>query len=192
MALPPTIPTSFVPRSSSVTARQLRSNFVGTFGFFAYIVLGVIFVLALSAFFYSRILAGTLASREAALAQAQKAIDIATVEGFVQLRDRLNSGAQLLAKHVALSNFFKLLATLVPSSVRFTSLHLTVDDARRVKVEGLGVARSFNALATVSTAFATDGHIKDAIFSNIVVNKDSTVSFALSASLDPKVVAFSP
>ena len=50
MALPPTIPTSFVPRSTSVAARQLRTNFTGTFGFFAYIIFGIILVLTLSIF----------------------------------------------------------------------------------------------------------------------------------------------
>ncbi len=155
-------------------------------------VLGVVFMLALAVFFYDRILTSTLASRDAALAQAQKAIDVTTVEGFIRLRDRLNSGTVLLTNHIALSNFFKMIGTLLPSSVRFTSLHLAVDDAKKVKLEGLGVARNFNALASVSTAFATDGHIKDAIFSNIVINRDGSVSFALSAALDSKVVAFSP
>ena len=192
MALPPTIPTSFVPRSASVTAHQPRSNFTNSFGFFAYIVLGVICVLALGVFFYSRILSGRLVARDASLAKAQQAIDITTVESFVRLRDRLNSGTLLLSNHIALSNFFDLLETLLPASTRFSSLHLTVDDAKKVRLEGLGTARNFNALAAVSTAFAIDGHIKDAIFSNIVVNKDSTVSFALSATLDPKAVSFSP
>lgn len=54
------------------------------------------------------------------------------------------------------------------------------------------MARSFNALAAASNAFATDGRIKDAIFSNISVNKDSTVSFSLSAMLDPKLIIFEP
>jgi len=192
MDLPPTIPTSFVPRSASATARQFRSEAAGTFGFFAYVVLGVVLVLALSVFFYDRILAGTQASKSKALAKAQKAIDVATVEGFVQLRNRLDSGARLLANHVAFSGFFKLIETLLPATARFTSLYLSSDDAGRVRLEGLGVAKNFNALAAVSTAFATDGRIKDAIFSSIVVNRDSSVSFALSATLDPKVVAFLP
>lgn len=192
MALPPSIPTSFVPRSASATFRQPRDSFVGTFGFFSYMVLGIVFVLALSVFFYGRILDSSLAAREAALTKAQKAVDVATVEGFIQLRDRLNSGSALLNKHVALSGFFKLLGTLLPSSARFTSLHITVTDAGKVSIDAFGVARNFNALAAVSTAFAKDGHIRDAIFSNIVITRDNSVSFALSASVDPKVVAFTP
>ncbi len=192
MDIPPTIPTSFVPRSASAVARRLSPDSANTFGLFSYAVLGVVFVLALGVFFYGRILAGTLASRDAALIKAEKAIDLATVEGFVQLRDRLNSGTLLLANHIALSGFFTLLETLLPTSVRLTTLHLSLDSTKKVRLDGSGVAKNFNALAAVSTAFAADGHIKEAIFSNIVVNKDGSVSFILSATLDPKTVAFSP
>lgn len=192
MDLPPTIPTSFVPRPTSVITRRFRSDLTGTFALFSYAVLGIVSVLALGVFFYDRILAGAQESRNAALAKAQKAIDVATVESFVQLRDRLTFGARLLENHVAFSGFFKLVEKIMPTSVRFTSLHLVLDEAKKVRLEGSGTAKSFNALAAVSIAFATDGRIKDAIFSDIVVNKNSTVSFALSATLDPKIVAFSP
>ena len=53
------------------------------------------------------------------------------------------------------------------------------------------MAKNFNALAFASSEFARDGNIKDAIFSRLVVNKDNSVSFSLTASVDPKLVAFS-
>lgn len=190
--LPPTIPTSFVPHSSSATARRFSTDISGAFNFFTYAILGIIFVSALGIFFYARILANSQAAKNAALARAEAAIDLATVESFVRLRNRLTSGATLLANHVAFSGFFALIETLIPTTVRFTSLHLMLDDAKAVKIEGSGVAKSFNALAAASAAFAADGRIKEAIFSNIEVTKDNSVSFALSATLDPKLVAFSP
>ena len=192
MDLPHTIPTSFVPQSASVAARRFHTNFTGAFGFFGYMVLGIVFVLALGVFFYGRILATTQSSKDAELAKAEEIIDPATVAGFVQLRDRLNSGALLLADHIAFSGFFTLIETLLPTTVRLTSLRLTVGDVKKIRFEGSGVAKSFNALAVASTAFATDGNIKEAIFSNIVINRDNSVSFALSAMLDPSLVAFSP
>ena len=193
MDLPPTIPTSFVPRSTFTSARRkFRSDFTDVFGLFAYAVLGIVFALALGIFFYGRILAGAQASKDAALAKAEKAIDPATVRGFVQLRDRLTAGQRMLGNHIALSNFFKLVETLLPANVRLSTLHLTLDTTKKVRLEGSGIAKSFNALAAVSNAFAADGRIKEAIFSNIVVNRDSSVSFTLSATLDSKIVAFSP
>ncbi len=157
-----------------------------------YAILGIVFVLALGVFFYGRILSSSHSEKEAELAQAQAAIDPATIEGFVKLRDRLNLSASLLSKHVAFSNFFAALETLLPTTVRFSSLNVSVEPSGATKVEGSGVAKSFNALAAVSTAFAADGRIKDAIFSKIVVNKDSSITFGFSATLDPKLIAFSP
>lgn len=192
MALPPTIPTSFVPHAMSAPARRFRSDFTGTFGYFAYGVLGIVFMLALGIFFYNRLLVSNEASKRAEVVAAQGKIDPATVEAFVRLRDRLNSGTTLLEQHTAFSGFFSVIERILPASVRFATLHISLDGTGAAKIEGSGVAKSFNVLAAASNAFATDGRIKDAIFSNISVNRDGSVSFALSAMLDPKLIAFTP
>lgn len=193
MALPPTIPTSFIPHAaSSAPAHKFRGDLTGAFGFFAYGVLALVFVLALSIFFYGRILDSRKISKDAELASAQAAIDPVTVDNFVRLRNRLNSSKSLMNGHAAFSGFFSALERLLPASTRFTTLHLSRSDVGPSKIEGTGTAKSFNALAAASNAFATDGRIKDAIFSNISVNKDGTVSFALSATIDPKLITFEP
>ncbi|MFA6414761.1 MAG: hypothetical protein WC217_00650 [Candidatus Paceibacterota bacterium] len=193
MALPPSIPTSFVPHTSGSSAQKFRSDFTGAFGVLAYIILGVIFTLALGIFIYGRVLAADKVAKDTALAKAEAAIDPATVEGFVRLRNRLNQSSVLLKKHVAFSTFFTSLQSILPASVRFTSLHISLDASGVSKVEGSGVAKSFNSLAVVSSAFAADGRIKDAIFSKISVNNvNNTVAFGLSAILDPKITVFSP
>ena len=134
MALPPTIPTSFVPHAAAATARRFRSDFSGAFGFFAYGVLGIVFVLALGVFLYGRLLASSKAAKDAALASAQAALDPATVQNFVQLRNRLTASQSLLSEHTAFSGFFSALEKLLPESVRFTALHLSRSDAGVVKV----------------------------------------------------------
>lgn len=194
MALPPTIPTSFVPYSASAPARRFRADYSGAFSFLAYGVLVIAIGLSVGVFLYGRILTATQASKDAELAKAEAGVDPATVESFLQLHDRLTSGQTLLANHPAFSSFFTLLQTLMPTSTRFTSLHVWIDDAGGPPtLQGTGVAKSFNTLAAASTAFASDGRIKNAIFSNIVVHsKDKSVSFTLAATLDPSLVAFSP
>lgn len=190
MALPPTIPTSFVPHVSSAPARRFRSNVTGAFGLFAYGVLGLVFVLALGVFFYGRILASSKTAKDAELAAAQAAIDPATVRSFVRLRDRLTSSNALLAKHISFSGFFSELEKILPSSVRFTALHFLLSETGASRIEGAGLAKNFNALAAASNAFAADGRIKDAIFSNISVNRDGSVSFSLSGVIE--LVTFDP
>lgn len=194
MALPPTIPTSFVPHLNEAP-RKFRSDLMGAFDFAAYAVLGVVFLLALGVFFYGRLLDSEKASKDEKIQAAVAAIDLRTVESFVHLRDRLSSGKTLLEGHTAFSTFFASLEKILPSTVRFTALHISPDTAGTAggaKVEGTGLAKSFNALAAASGAFAEDGRIKDAIFSNIIVNKDNSVTFSLAATLDPGIIAFLP
>ena len=155
-------------------------------------MLVAVFALAAAVFFYGRILDSSKAAKDAELASAQQSIDPATAENFVRLRNRLASSGVLLEKHISFSSFFSSLEKILLTTVRFTSLRLSISDTGAAKMEGLGVAKSFNALAAASSALSKDGHIKDAIFSNIRVNKDGSVSFALSAALDQKIVAFSP
>ena len=193
MAPLPTIPTSFVPHATTTTTRRNAGpEFGGMFGFVAYSILAVVFALAIGVFFYGRVLAANKVAKDAELAKAEAAIDPATVTGFVQLRDRLNAGQKLLDSHIALSGFFAVLESILPVTVRFDSLHVTVDPTGTTKVDGTGLAKSFNALSVASDAFAADGRIKDAIFSKMNINKDGSVSFGFSATLDPKLIAFSP
>lgn len=190
MALPPTIPTSFVPHPGSVAARR-RTDLAGAFVFFAYGVLGLSVLMAIGVFIYDSILISRQSNEDAALASAIAGIDPSTVAGFVHLRDRLSSGGMLLDKHPSFTAFFGVLSSILPASVRLSDLHLSLDDSGIVMVAGDGSAKSFNALAAASDAFANDGRIKDAIFSGIKVN-NGFVSFTFSATLDPALVAFSP
>lgn len=191
MALPPTIPTSFVPHPATAP-RRFRADLTGAFGFFSYGIVGVVFVLALGVFLYGRILAAEKARTDQSLAEAQAAIDPKTVEDFIRLRDRLTTSENLLNAHAAFSGFFAAVEKIIPATVRLSTLRLSLDDTGAAKLQGGGLAKSFNALAAASAAFAADGRIRDAIFSSLVVNKDSSVSFSLSATLDRDIITFSP
>ena len=191
--MPPTMPTSFVPHSASNEPRKFRADFGGLFSVASYIVFVIVFGLAIGVFFYGRILATNQSAKDATLSKVESSIDPSTVTNFVRLRDRLTASETLLANHIAFSGFFTLFGTLVPTTVRFNSLHLSINDDGTVSVTGGGVAKNFNALAVASTAFANDNRIKNAIFSDIGIDaKDGSVSFTLTATLDPTVVAFSP
>lgn len=193
MALTPTIPTSFVPHQGSGPGRRFQADFGGAFGFFAYGFLILVFALSIGVFFYGRILAASQASKDAALQAAEASIDTGAAERFIRLRDRLSAGKGLLDTHVSLIPFFGVLETLTPSTVRFKTMRLLQDDKGVMNVTGTGVAKSFNSLAVISNELAKDGRVKNAIFSNISVSStNGSVSFAFSATLDPKLVVFSP
>jgi hypothetical protein len=192
MALSPTIPSSFVPRP--VGEQRFRTDLSGAFSFFSYSLLGAIFLLAIGVFAYGHILQAeqTSKDKQLAIASAVHSSDSQTAEGFIRLNDRLALSQSLMSGHTAFSNFFALIEKVMPNTVRFSSLHINIDPSGVAHIEGSGSAKSFNALAATSAAFADDGSIKDAIFSSIKVSRDNSVTFLLAAKLDPKLTAFTP
>lgn len=127
-------------------------------------------------------------AKAAELQEAQRAVNIDTVENFIRLRDRLRAAETLLDQHVELSEFFDTLETRTLQSVRFSGVSIGVETDRSADIQMDGVARSFNALAAQSTQFAAEKRIKRAIFSNIAVKENGTVGFSLSATLDPRLI----
>ena len=192
MPLPSSIPTSFVPHPGGQQARQYRNDFGSALSVLAYLVLAVMVAAALGVFVYNRVLISEQASKDAELSKAESSIDSVAVQNFIRLRDRLSASKGLLDNHVSVSSFFTLLENILPSTTRFTSLHIVMDAKGAVALQGAGVAQSFNALAAASNAFAKDGRIKNAIFSNISVTNSGAVSFKLAATLDPSLVAYTP
>lgn len=191
MALPPSIPTSFVPKQPVLASRRVRagSNFLAIIGYF---ILAAAVVASGLVFGYKLYLDSVRASKTQKLTVAEASIDQATVEEYVRLRDRFRATRSLLDSHVAASAFFDTLETITLQNVRYQSLQLAVAPDRSAMIEMKGTAKSFNALAAESSAFAGEKRIKRAIFSDITVEKNGTVSFALRADLDPSLLAYVP
>lgn len=192
MAVPPTIPTSFVPHPGGSEMRRSSTDLTGAFGFFAYFVFALTVLSAFAVFGYDRLLAAQQASKDAELAEAESKLDQATVSSIVRLRDRLSSGQTLLNNHIALSNLFDTLETILPTNLRLTQVRIAMDSDGKVTFSANGTAKTFNTLAQASEALGKESRIKDAIFSDIVVAANNSVGFSLTATLDPQLIAFTP
>lgn len=155
-------------------------------------IAGIAVLAAGLTFGYERYLLYVEGSKEAELARAEAAVDQDTVTGFVRLRDRFTAGKNLLDNHVVLSQLFDVLETVTLQNVRFQNLNVTVTDDRSATLRVSGIARNFNTLAVQSNTIAADPRFKRAIFSGITVNQDNTVSFQLSADIDPRLVVIGP
>lgn len=187
MALPPTIPTSFVPKQA-VVARRSVSGF-NPFLLVSYIIFFVWIVVGILVFSYQWYLQKASAQKKEALVTAQNNIDQASLTDFIRLRDRFTISKETLDKHVTLSQFFDKIEGITIQNAHFTNLKLTVQDNRTAKLEMTGTARNFNALAAQSSAFTTDKDIKKAIFSGFVIDpKDGSVTFQITAEVEPSLI----
>lgn len=187
---PTTIPTSFVPKQPVRAGSPYAKGGSNVFLFISFIVLGVVLLGTVGVFAYEQFLMSTRDSKAQAVSNAQNAINNATVEEFIQTRNRFIAADTLLDQHVAASSFFTLLESITLQTVRFNSLSFTLTDDRAAEITMDGTARTFNALAAQSSAFASENRIKRAIFSNISVAPNNIVTFSLSADLDPSLILF--
>lgn len=133
-------------------------------------------------------LSGVAKKKAAQVAATEAAIDTESVEEFIRTRDRFVAAQDLLDRHVRSSDFFTLLDTVTLQTVRFSALSFAVAEDRSATIKMTGTARSFNALAAQSSLLAQEKYIKRAIFANITVNENGTVSFSLDADVDADLI----
>lgn len=188
MALPPTIPTSFVPKQPVATSSRKQQSGTNVFFIIGGVVAIISLVLAAGVFGYEMYLKNARDQKSADLALAQKSVNLDTVEGFIRLKNRLNTVEYLLDRHVELSEFFDTLESRTLQTVRFSGLSVAVENDRSAEIQMEGVARSFNALAAQSSMIAAEKRIKRAIFSDISVNENGTVAFSLTATVDSRLI----
>ena len=189
MALSPTIPTSFVPKQPvRPTPNRPRASGANLFLVISFFLLGTAVVGSVAVFAYQQYLKSVITQKEAQLQAAEEDINFATVEEYIRVRDRFTAAQQLLDKHVALSQFLSVLEASTLTNVRFSTFTFVLSDDGVPTIEMNGVARNFNALAAQSNAFGADTRIKSAIFSDITVNPNNSVSFHVSANLSPALM----
>lgn len=151
-------------------------------------IVGLSLVAAGATFAYGQYLTHLATAKAAELATEEQSVNPDDVQSFVRLRDRLATSKTLLNSHIVLSQFFTELERVTLQSVSFTTLVVTVTSDNSAQITMAGTAKSFNALAAQSNAFAADSLVKRAIISGITINKDGTVGFTLTADLDPRLV----
>lgn len=188
---PTTIPTSFVPKQPVRPGSSYTKSGGNTFMIVALVLLGLSIVGAGVVFGYEQYLTSQRDTKAQAVKTAQENLSSATVEEFIRTRNRFSAANSLLDNHIASSRFFSLLENLTLTNVRFSSLSFKLDDEHAGHIMMDGVARTFNALAAQSSAFAGEKQIQRAIFSNIAVSPSGAVTFVLTADLDPRLLSFS-
>jgi hypothetical protein len=189
MALSPSIPTSFVPKQPiSPQNRPFSTGGNNVLLITAVVILVLTLLIAAGTFLYVLFLQSEENAKGQQVITAQKSVDQNTVDQLVRLQKRLDAATAVMDQHVELSQFFTLLSSITAQGVYFNGITVEVADDRSATITMTGVAQDFNTLAYQSNVFASQKYIKSAIFSNIAVNKGNTVSFSLTANLDPAIV----
>lgn len=180
--------TSFIPKKSLMEKRPGGH----TGGIFLGIAL-VIFVIAASAsigvYGYQKFLEKRVESMNVSLERARAAFEPSTILELKRMSGRIAASDEVLARHIALSEFFKLLRALTLKNVRFEQFDYTYAP-EGITLNMKGKAQSYSSVALQSDIIGASTYIKDPIFSNLDLDQKGNVSFDLTMRVDSSFVLY--
>ncbi|MCR4330729.1 MAG: hypothetical protein NUV49_02520 [Patescibacteria group bacterium] len=153
----------------------------------------LIFILSLlgsgGVYAYGQLIEKRITDKSAWLEQARGAFEPSLITEMERLDTRINVANEILAKHVAFSEFFKILEELTLQNVRFSRFDYSfIEGKPEIMLEG--EARSYSSVALQSDIFGDNKYLKNPIFSNLGLAKEGNVTFNLELNLDPSVMLY--
>jgi hypothetical protein len=186
----PQVSTSFIPKKPLTEGRRGSSS-------------GLIFLLALlifigsvvaagAAFLYGTYLSNALTAKARSLETAQGAFESAgAIETLIRLDSRIKEAKSLLTGHVAPSAIFYFLSAQTLERVSFTGFDFGLKEDGSATIELKGITDGFPTIALQSDQLGSSKVLRNIIFSDIVVEEGGSVSFSLSATVDPALLLYS-
>ncbi len=110
---------------------------------------------------------------------------------LLAVKNRIDSGRQLLQRHISTSSFFLLLESLTVRNVFFTELSLETSSGGWAVLKAKGEAPSYAILAFQANTLRGSDFIRNTKFSDVNLNEQGRVVFSLEAEVDPRLVLYS-
>ena len=195
--------TSFIPKKPFTPVGGLNVQAPKSHTSSLFMTLAVLlFVISLAAaggmYFWKSYLLSSQAAYKIQLAEREKQFNADLIEELKRQNIKIDIAKNLIANHIAVSQIFDIIGRLTIEKVRFTSMDLAVGANAN---EGLTVNLSGYGTSLSAVAFQSDvlGQlekyglrkvVKNPILSNPSVGADHTVSFGLSATIDPASLSY--
>gem|GEM_PF-494869 len=184
------IATSFIPKSSG--SRTIKAK--RPFSFLIWLI-SVIFILSVAGavlmFFYERFLLSQHEAKKMAIQNEISAFEPELTRELLAVKNRIDSGRQLLQRHISTSSFFLLLESLTVRNVFFTELSLETSSGGWAVLKAKGEAPSYAILAFQANTLRGSDFIRNTKFSDVNLNEQGRVVFSLEAEVDPRLVLYS-
>lgn len=166
-----------------------------TFNLFSFVGT-LVFIVTLIAtggmFGYTLMIEGRVEEKGNQLKDVKSTLDVARVQDFKQLDERLALADSLLAEHTALTKFFDALEAATLHSVQFNSFNYKTDPTSGTLLVTLsGEAESYNALSLQADVFERESLILTQAYSNISLSKLGTVLFSVEIGMNANGILYS-
>jgi len=187
----PNFQSSFIPKEP-ITQEVFKKKKAGFLGVLAASLFFASIVAAVGMFIYKGIIENDIKSLESQLSDSEKNIDKKTIDEMSQFSQKLDIAKTLVARHQVISKFLETLASSTVSSVQFTNFSYSNLEEGKLTVSMQGTATSYASVALQENVFSQNKYFQSMSFSNLTLSDKGSVSFDLTASIDPQISTYSP
>jgi len=180
---------SFIPKKP-LAPRSGRSQGSRGIVFSAAVLVFVLSLLGAGGVYsYEKITEKNIASKSDTLEQARGAFEPSLITEMERVDTRISAANEIIEKHVAFSEFFKILEELTLQTVRFSRFNYSfVEGKPKIRLDG--EARNYSSVALQSDIFGDNKYLKNPIFSNLGLAKDGNITFNLELNLEPSFMLY--
>ena len=195
--------TSFIPKKPITSSASLvaapRGSHVG--GLFMTIAMALLVCSLLSvggAYLWESYMQSQQTQLKNELAAREQQFDLSLIEDLQTESAQITLARQVLGQHIAVSQIFPIIQDMTDEHVRFLSLDLTTPatPGDMVKLTLAGYGQSLSTVAFQSDVlgrleqYGLHDLIRNPILSNPSIGADGSVSFSLSATMDPSSLSY--
>ena len=119
-----------------------------------------------------------------------------TIQDLKNASIKLNTAKKLISDHLAVSQIFNIISLLTTEKVRFTSLDLVTGLSDGININLKGSGFNFSTVAWQSDVlnklqeYGLHNIVKNPVLSDPTPDQNGTVTFNLSAAIDPKNILY--
>lgn len=183
--------SSFIPKGS-VTEEVFKPKKTGFVGVLVVALFISSIVISILMYVYKGIIQGDIRDMELQLADAEKNIDVKTINEMIQFSKKLNAAKTVVVKHQVISGFLNTLASSTVSSVQFIDFNYGNLEEGKLTVNLKGKAASYASVALQEHIFSQNKYFKSVTFSNLTLADKGLISFDLTIAVDPQISAYAP
>lgn len=185
--------TTFIPKKNLANVKKTESKSKKTtrslLGILALLLFITAVVSTAGVFLYKIQIAAVVNSRIDSINRAEKAFEPAAIIELNKLDTRLRAGTELLAQHVAISDFLISLGESTLPEISFSDLSFNYSpEGSDILMNG--EAQGYLQIAQQSDIFVDNNYIQNAIFSDFSITDTGRVTFSLQFTLNPELIAF--
>lgn len=184
--------TSFIPKKPIIESRSSGSG-VSLFTLISTILFIAAIALSVGVWLWQNALIAQVKKGQVALETARNLYEEETINNLVRLDDRIKVTRGVLNNHIAVTPILTTLEESVLKNVRLKNLKFSYGGNNKIDLSITGAALNYDVLYKQADSFKSDNLsnvILQPVFSNFTPNTDGTISFDLTAQINPSLISY--